>query len=263
MSFFESIGLSGENAFGLGAGDFFPSEQATLVLRRLSALLELGGGIAVMVGEPGMGKSTLLDHLLDVRVDKNQYRCVRVDFTNLSAGSFLRQLVFAFEEKPRRSKSDVVHQLSSLWNCLSQKVLLAVDEAHLLGGETLEDLRLFLTQRSHSRGMAVILAGHPALREMLRSPLQQALSQRVTSRCVLRGWTLSETCSWLSQRLKRMEAPPHFMEVDAMEALYHYAKGNPRLICQSMTHCLICMVTDGCRKLDVDCFKRSLAAVEG
>lgn len=261
-SFFDPIGLSGENAFGPRAAEFFPSEQSTGVLRRLAALLELGG-IGVLVGESGMGKSTLLRHLLEERVDKNQYRCLQVDFTNLSSSSFLRQLVYAFEEKPRRSKSDVVHQLASLWTCLSQKVLLVVDEAHHLGGETLEDLRLMLTQLANTRGMAVILAGQPSLREMLRSPLQQALSQRVTSRCVLRGWTLAETCSWLSQRLKSMGAPPHFMDVETMEALYHYAKGNPRLICQAMTHCLISMVMEGQRKLDLDCFKRSLASVEG
>lgn len=261
-SFFDPIGLSGENAFSLRAGEFFPSEQATAVLRRLSPVLELSG-IAVLVGESGMGKSTLLDHLLNERVDKHQYRCVRVDFTNLSSSSFLRQLVFAFEEKPRRSKSDVVHQLALLWNCLSQKVLLVVDEAHHLGGETLEDLRLLLTQVGHQRGLAVILAGHMALREMLRSPLQQALAGRVMARCVLRGWTLAETCSWLSQRLKSMGASSHFMEVEAMEAVYHYAKGNPRLLCQTMTHCLICMVMEGQKKLDLDCFKRALASVEG
>ena len=120
-------------------------------------------------------------------MDKNQYRCVRVDFTNLSSSSFLRHLVYAFDEKPRRSKSDVVHQLTSLWTCLSHKVLLVVDEAHHLGGEALEDLRLLLTQIGHQRSLAVILSGHTALREILRSPLQQPLSQRVMSRCVLRG----------------------------------------------------------------------------
>lgn len=261
MSFFIAIGLSGENAFNLRAVDYFASEQSTAVLRRLAALLELGG-IAMLWGEAGMGKSTLLDHLLAERVDKNQYRCVKVDFTNLSSSSFLRQLVFAFEEKPRRAKSDVVHQLVGLWNCLAQKVLLIVDEAQDLSSETLEDLRLLLTQLGRERGQAVILAGQPSLREILRSPLQQALSQRVMSRCVLRGWTLQETCSFLSQRLKRMEAPPHFMDHDAMEALYHYTKGNPRLICQTMTHCLICMVMEEQKKLDVDCFKRSLSAME-
>lgn len=260
-SFFNSIGLRGETAFSLRSADFFPSEQATAVLRRLAALLELGG-IGVLVGEPGMGKSTLLDHLIRECVDPNQYRSVRVDFTNLSSGGFLRQLVFAFGEKPRRSKSDVVHQLASLWKCLAQKVFLAVDEANHLGAEALEDLRLLINQVGQGRGLAVLLAGQPALRDLLRSPLQQALSQRVMCRSVLRGWTLAETQSWLSQRLKRMEASPHFMDVEAMEALYHYAKGNPRVINQTMTHCLISMVLEGSKKLDLDCFKRSLAAIE-
>lgn len=65
-SFFNPIGLVGENAFNLRSGDFFPSEQATATLRRLKALLELGG-FGVLVGEPGVGKSTLLDHLVRVR----------------------------------------------------------------------------------------------------------------------------------------------------------------------------------------------------
>jgi len=258
MSFFHPIGLSGENAFNLRCGDFFPGEQATAVLRRLSALLELGG-IGLLVGEPGMGKSTLIDHLIRECVDPNQYRSVRVDFTNLSSGGFLRQLVFAFGEKPRRSKSDVVHQLNSLWGCLGPKVFLTVDEADRLGIEPLDDLRL-LTNQNH--GMVVLLAGQLALRDLLRSPLQQALSQRVMCRAVLRGWTLGETQSWLSQRLKRMEAPAHFMDVEAMEALYQYAKGNPRVLNQIMTHCLIWMVTEGQKKLDLNCFKRSLAAIE-
>lgn len=260
-SFFNSIGLTGENAFNLRSGDFFPSEQATAVLRRLSALLELGG-IGVLVGEPGVGKSTLLDHLIRDCVDPNQYRSVRVDFTNLSSGGFLRQLVFAFGEKPRRSKSDVVHQLVSLWSCLAQKVFLVVDETDHLGAEPLEDLRLLTNQVGQGRGLAMLLAGQPALRDLLRSPLQQALSQRVMCRSVLRGWTLGETQSWLSQRLKLMQAPPHFMDTETMEALYHYAKGNPRVICQTMIHCLITMVMEGQRRLDLDCFKRSLAAIE-
>ena len=60
-----------------------------------------------------------------------------------------------------------------------------------------------------------------------------------------------------------MGAPPHFMEVEAMEMLYQYSKGNPRLLCQTMTHCLICMVVEGQRQLNVDYFKRSLASLEG
>lgn len=260
-SFFNPLGLQGENAFNLRSGGFLPSEQATAVLRRLSALLELGG-IGLLVGEPGVGKSTVLDHLIAELVDPNQYRSVRVDFTNLSSGGFLRQVVFAFGENPRRSKSDVVHQLATLWNRLSQKVFLAVDEADHLGAEALEDLRLLTNQVGQGRGLAVLLAGQPGLRDLLRSPMQQALSQRVMCRSVLRGWTLTETQSWLSQRLKHMEAPPHFMDAEAMEALYHYAKGNPRVICQTMTHCLISMVMEGQKRLDLDCFKRSLAAIE-
>lgn len=260
-SFFNPIGLSGENAFSLRSSDFFPSGQATAVLRQLSALLELGG-IGVLVGEPGMGKSMLLDHLVRNCVDPNQYRSVRVNFTNLSSGGFLRQLVFAFGEKPRRSKSDVVHQLVSMWDCLAQKVFLSVDEADHLQFEPLDDLRLLINLVGQGRGLAVILAGKPALRDLLRSPMQQALSQRVMCRAVLRGWTLGETQSWLSQQLKRMEAPPHFMDIEAMEALYQYAKGNPRVINQTVTHCLIWMVMDGRKRLDLDCFKRSLAAIE-
>jgi type II secretory pathway predicted ATPase ExeA len=261
-SFFQSIGLSGENAFNLRFGDFFTSEQATYVLRRLAPLLELGG-IGVLVGEPGVGKSRLLEYLIGERVDPNQYRALRIDFTNLSSGGFLGQLVYAFGEKPRRSKSDVVHQLTELWSCLSQKVFLVVDESDHLGTEPLDDLRLLTNRVGQARGMAVLLAGQPALRDLLRSPLQQALSQRVLCRATLRGWTLAETQSWLSKRLKLMEAPPHFMEVEAMEALFQHAKGNPRIINQTMTHCLIWMVTEGHRRLDADGFKRALATMEG
>lgn len=260
-TFFSPLGLEGDNLFARTRGGFFLSEQCKAVLARLTPLLELGG-IGVLVGEPGVGKSTLLEHLLEQRVDRNRYRCVRLDFTNLSSGSFLRQLVFAFEEKPRRSKSDVVHQLVELWSCVPQNILLAIDEAQHLAGETMEDLRLLLTGVAHKKAPTVILAGHPALREMLRSPLQQALAQRVTVRCRLLGWSRSEAHSYLSQRLKQMGASSHFMDVEAMDLVYDYAKGNPRLIEQTMTACLIAMVMDRHKKLDAACFQRTLVGME-
>lgn len=261
-SFFSPLGLDGDNPFHHRNGeDFFLGEQSRTALTRLSPVLELGG-IAVLMGEPGVGKSTLLEHLTEQRVDKNRYRCLRIDFTNLTPSSFLRQLVFAFEEKPRRSKADVVHQLGALWSCVPQDMLLAIDEAQHLSGETLEDLRLLLTTVGQKKTVVVILAGQPALREMLRSPLQQALAQRVTVRCRLMGWTFPETTSYLSQRLKSMGAPPHFMDVEVMQALYDYSKGNPRVIGQTMTSCLISMVMEGQKKLDLPYFKRALAGME-
>ena len=90
-TFFSPLGLAGENLFSHQAEGFFVSEQAKAALNRLTPILELGG-IALLMGEPGMGKSTLLDHILAEHVDRNRYRHVRVDFTNMSAGSFLRQL---------------------------------------------------------------------------------------------------------------------------------------------------------------------------
>ena len=261
-SFFSPLGLSGDNPFSSRVSDFFVTEQAKAALARLTPILELGG-IALLVGEPGMGKSTLLDHLLAERVDTNRFRVVRVDFTNLSAGSFLRQLVYALGERPKRSKADVVQQLLALCLCIPQWLLFAVDEAHHLGPEALEDVRLLLTILGQRKMLAVILAGHPELRDLLRSPLQQSLSQRVLLRCILRGWTLQETCRYLSERLGVMGASERFMDTPAMEALYHYAKGNPRVIAQTMTACLIHMVLEGQKSLDVDSFKRVLAGMEG
>lgn len=256
-SFFSSLGLES----GQENEEFLQTEQAKAALTRLIPVLELGG-IAVLVGDPGVGKSTLLEYLVQHSVDKNRYRCVRVDFTNLSSGSFLRQLVRAFNEKPRRSKSDVVHQLASLWLSVPQIILLIIDESHHLSGEALEDLRLLITSLSQKRSMTVILAGQPDLRDTLRSPMQQALSQRVLVRCRLLGWTLSETCSYLSGRLKLMGAPARFMDVEAMEALHDVAKGNPRMIKQLFTSCLIAMVVEGHKKLDLTCFRRTLAGME-
>jgi type II secretory pathway predicted ATPase ExeA len=254
-SFFSPLGLDNDSP----DDPFFPSEQSKAALNRLKPILELGG-IAVVVGDPGVGKSRLLEHL-EQQVDKTHYRCVRIDFTNLNPSSFLRQLVLVFEEKPRRSKSDVVHQICSLWCCVPQRILLVVDESQCLGA-SLEDLRLLLTTVGQKKAVTVILAGQPGLREMLRSPLQQALAQRITVRCRLLGWSLTEACSYLSQRLKRMGAHPHFMDVETMEALHDYAKGNPRIIVQTFTSCLISMVVEGQSKLDLACFKRTLAGLE-
>ncbi|MEW6283209.1 MAG: ATP-binding protein [Candidatus Eremiobacterota bacterium] len=76
----------------------------------------------------------------------------------------LRQLVFAFAEKPGRSKSDVVHQILDLWSRVPQRILLIIDEAHHMSGETLEDVRLLLTTLAQ-RGVPAVM---PAIRSCAR-----------------------------------------------------------------------------------------------
>ena len=104
-------------------------------------------------------------------------------------------VVAALGGTPRFHRAALVPQAAEALACAEaergRRVLLLVDESHLLDPDQLEDLRMITNSEMDSRSpAAVILIGQPTLRRRLHQGTMAALDQRITLRAHMDGMDL-------------------------------------------------------------------------
>jgi general secretion pathway protein A len=115
---------------------------------------------------------------------------------------------------------------------IGRTTVLIVDEAHNLDWDVLEEVRL-LGNLENRRGklLQIILAGQPELDEKLERPEYRQLKQRISLRCALRGFDLSEATSYIHSRMAKAGVPTQtIMPRNIIEELHFRTQGIPRLI---------------------------------
>src|SRR5258706_3078700 len=83
-----------------------------------------------------------------------------------------------------------------------RRVVIIVDEAHLLQPDQLEELRLLTNSEMDSASpFAAILAGQPTLNRQLRMGMFAALDQRIATRFTIKPMDLAESAAYLKHHL--------------------------------------------------------------
>ncbi len=216
-------------------------------LARLSYTVELAA-LAVLLAEPGCGKSLLLGVLAD---DLVRAGWAVHYFAHATVGPF--SLINVLARKvglaPRRSRGETAHVLAAHLLEDERRHLVVIDEAHRLPDPTPGDLRL-LTIGEFDRDSAflLLLAGLPALDDRLAEPTHYALDQRITTVARLQPLSPDETCAYVAARLKAagIGDRPVF-EPDALDAVFDASGGVPRRINTIASAALIVAASRGRR----------------
>jgi general secretion pathway protein A len=191
-------------------------------------------GFTVVTGEVGTGKTVLLRTLLD-RMD-GETRTAFLFNPKLNSNDFFRSICEDLELNiTGGSKAEYLSHLQSyLLDSFAQKkkVVLIIDEAHTLGGELLEEVRLLTNLETPERKLLqVILLGQPELDEILEKPEFRPLKQRISVRYRLTPLSWDETKAYVKKRLKAAGARNLYLFTPkALKTIYRYSKGIPRLI---------------------------------
>ena len=209
-----------------------PSHQEALA--HLTYAVRERIGFTVITGEVGTGKTTLVHALLSQQNDHT--KTAYLFNPNLNTLDFLEYICEDLGLKiHRRSKGRYVAQLyQSLLDFYSQdiKVVLIIDEAHRLRPDLLEEIRL-LTNLETPKGklLQVILIGQPELDSILDRHEFRQLKQRISLRYHLRPLTQRETQEYIQNRLEKAGlVSPRIFSPKALDLIYHYTQGLPRLI---------------------------------
>jgi len=198
--------------------------------RRLLFTLELEG-IAVLVAEPGCGKSLLLGELADHLQKDTAWAVHYLAHTTTGPFGLVNVLARKTGTQPRRSRSETAWALTEKLLEDDRRHLLVVDESHDLPNASLEDLRL-LTVADFDRKspFLLLLAGQPSLDARLQEPVNRALDQRVTTFVRLVPLARDETQRYIQTRLDAAGAGQTLFEEGAVDALHDGAGGVPRRI---------------------------------
>jgi general secretion pathway protein A len=194
--------------------------------------IESGRGFLALIAKPGMGKTTLLFHLLEKF--RHNARTAFLFQTQCSSREFMRFLLA--ELGVESYDQDFVRMHEEFNKMLLQEAragrrfIVVVDEAQNLDGSVLETVRLlsdFETPRA--KLLQIILAGQPELADKLASKHMAQLRQRVSLLNRLSPLSVEETRKYIDHRLKVVghSGAPLFTP-EALVAIARFTEGIPR-----------------------------------
>ena len=216
-------------------------------IREARACLQYGiaarKGFVVMTGEVGTGKTTLLKTVLS-SFTKDRVSTAFVFNPRLDVLDFLEFVLTDFGIPPKtRTKSGMLLQLNRwLIDRFRNQELCAivVDEAQNLSWELLEEIRLLTNLETSSEKLVqIVLSGQPELEEKLRNPSVRQLRQRISMWCKTYPLSSEETQAYIAERLRIAGARQPVLLPEAVQLVYRYSKGIPRLINLICEHAMI------------------------
>jgi len=217
-------------------------------LKEVLACLEYGvrsrKGFVVLTGEVGTGKTTLLKALL-ASLNTANVATAFVFNPRLDTLDFLEFMMVDFGIEVRsRTKSQMLIQLNQ-WllsrHRAGMTAAVIIDEAQNLSPELLEEVRLLTNlETATEKLLQIVLSGQPELDEKLRLPETRQLRQRITFRCRTQPLTREDTHTYITERLRIAGSTNGAIFSDeAIEAIYEYAQGIPRVTNLLCEHALI------------------------
>ncbi|MCP4653543.1 MAG: AAA family ATPase [Candidatus Omnitrophica bacterium] len=237
MSYYKLLGFNKEPFSTSPDPDFFfASEDHRRALLRTMIEVRLKRGLSVILGDVGIGKTTLSRKLFQMLKERHDVISHMVlDPVYDSQELFLESLLRIFGVKVS-AKANILDLKIAIKNYLFQKgvrekktIVLLIDEAQKLDNKTLETLRLFLNYETNDHKLLqVVLMGQNELLDKIRA--MKNLWDRAAFKCVLRPFTEDETIQMVNFRIKQAGyclGQPLFYG-DALKEIYNFSSGYPR-----------------------------------
>ncbi len=192
-------------------------------------------GTAVLTGEVGTGKTTLLRKLIQsVPADRVQF--CSIFSTNVPPAEFFELILIGFG-LPVLGLSQA-QRLLRFWEFLmscdeeGRTPVLLVDEAHKLSAELLEEVRLLMNFETAERKLLqVVLAGQNELRDLMRREDLRQLRQRVSVRLDIVPLQPAEVDQYMRHRWHQGGGNGNFpFSSEAVDLVARSSQGIPRVM---------------------------------
>lgn len=207
-------------------------------LARLSYLLQ-DGSLALVTGQTGVGKSSLVRLFLN-SLTRNKYQSVYLFLTLVSSNGFLKLLVSALGELPKRGKERLFQQILDKTKKADLATVVIIDEAHLLEPCALTDLRLLVSSALDDQPrLKIVLCGQETLRDQLKQAQLADLQNRLSVRWHVHPYTREQTLVYLDTQMRAAGANDKIFEPEAKSRIHDYTGGVLRDINNLATACLI------------------------
>ncbi len=208
--------------------DFHLSAQLTAAVERFLYAVQTGG-ISVVTGEVGAGKSSALRYAAE-KLHPSQYRLIPVIASTGSINEILKQICFGLNvESKSLSISTLMKTIRGVVAEIvgrKQTPVLVIDEANLMRLDVFAQLHTLGQFEMDSKPlMPLILAGQNALLDKLRYHTSRPLASRVVARSHLEGLKHKDMAGYLKHHLEVAGIKEQLFSDEAMTALQQTSSG--------------------------------------
>ncbi len=219
----------------LQPGDgFFPAHSHQSALLKFRFLIDHEQPAAALIGEPGVGKTFVLDRFLSDLAPANS-PVIRLLFPLLTPSelvSYLARRLGGSEPFPAAPDLWLDHWEAQLARLQQEgrRPIVIIDDAQAIDDPLVwQTLHLLLNYRHGDRpAFTLVLCGQPELAGRLEH--WPALCERFAFLCGLTAFTEEETAGYVRQRLERSGAATDLFQEAALARIHELSGGLPRRI---------------------------------
>ncbi len=225
-------------------------------LARLQFGLETQKGLMVLTGEVGSGKTALIQSLISNKSPQQNFALI---VNPKIVGDRILQNIcreFGIElDFKEMSKSDIFNLLYEFILKKSfheQNFAVIIDDAHDLNREQMDDI-LFLSkfETNTKKLLQIILVGLPALSDVLNTPQNLSLKQRILIQYKLKPFTYADTQNYILHRMSVAGSERRdVFKAEAIQRIFQLSRGIPRIISVIASNALLYAFLKGEKRIN-------------
>ena len=218
-------------------------------------------GFLLITGDVGTGKTTLINALLE-RLGEDAIVAhitdpilENIDFLNFIANEFNINMKFDYKGV------FWTYFTRYLNDCYlkNKRVILVIDEAHRLNQELLEQIRLLSNiERRDTKLLNIFFVGQNEFIDIISDKNNRALRQRIAVNYHLDPLKASEIEKYILHRLKVAGHEGNIFSANAIDGIFSFSKGFPRLINILCDHALLTGYVRGEKIINAEIIKECI-----
>ncbi|HTQ22869.1 ExeA family protein [Mycobacterium sp.] len=190
--------------------------------------------IGVITGEVGAGKTVAVRAAL-AALDRSRHSIIYLPDPTVGVRGIHHRIVASLGGQPLTHHATLAPQTADALAAehaeRGRTATVVVEEAHLLGHDQLEAIRLLTNHDLDSSSpFACLLVGQPTLRRRMKLGVLAALDQRIGLRYTMAPMTDKETTSYLRHHLALAGRDDTLFSDDAVRLIHQTSRGYPRAV---------------------------------
>ncbi len=210
------------------------TDSLRAVLHKTRYVINHRQGLSCILGDVGLGKSTMLRYLSSEYSAREEFRTFLIPTPNFpSPFAMLKDICLGFGLEPKSSRNAQERMFNDFLveeYAQDKNVILFIDEAQNLDNKQLELVRAILNfETNEEKLVQIILAGQLELKAKLDNKRNKYLKSRIVMLSSLNALTLAETREMVSTKCEYAEIKNPFID-EAIERIYKQTAGIPRSV---------------------------------
>ena len=225
-------------------------------LSRLNHLVQCGL-LGLVTGASGLGKSALLKRFMAEQSPRTCHT-LYCHLAHLPSHGLLKLVLTQLGEVPKRGKDKLYCQILDCARRTEGTLLLIFDEAHLLSGDTLLDLRLLVSSAVElGPPLKILLVGQEPIRQTLKRSEYADIVNRISVRYQLRPLSKDQSRRYIDYQVSQHGGDTKIFDDSVKDLIHEFTGGNPRGINNAAIACLLQATAKRTLRIDDETFRQA------